>query len=484
MSCPACSSTVEVDGCQYQAGACRRRARAPPLEATKPAFEKVVNKPKHTFENAVSQQSAEPESDRSQHRTDEPKAAPQITMASPHATDEVAGAVFQSASKLQEAVEAVRGLLEDETDAVGPAEESLREYLVLVVESARASLAAAHGISNLAESMLAAAGEQAAAEVASSRKNESMRLTKRLQQTDAPAPQAVPILITKETVRNSVKQHWYDEESPGMVLELRVRVEPPFNRLWRSVATYLNTIRDAINEECDLVECDVDTEVDQDTEHTPSRPDTQPRRAGLPDPALPRTPFNPTTTPLSTTSTIPESTTSHERYPQMHGALPPSPPTPMQRFMHPGQYRQDSTGGGFLYRDASLPVLATPQAGATSTAQWPPSFAAETPSPSAQNHSPLQPHANPSLSSLAESPSLTQHQHDGTHTSARPYGMLDTRPALFPPSRPSQSPGGQHTKHRDQAAMPEQASAPKSKESRYQELRQGIIGKRNNSSRW
>lgn len=39
-----------------------RRVRAdagpelpPPLEATKPAFEKAVNKPQHTFENVVSQ---------------------------------------------------------------------------------------------------------------------------------------------------------------------------------------------------------------------------------------------------------------------------------------------------------------------------------------------------------------------------------------------------------------------------------------------
>lgn len=157
-------------------------------------------------------------------------------------TDEVAGAVFQAASKLQEAVEAVRGLLDDEADALGAAEESLRENLFLVVESARSSLAAAYSISNLAETRLAAAGEQAAAEVASSRKNDSVALSQRLQQADRPACQVVPILITKDTIRNSVKQHWYDEESPNMVLELRVYVKPPFNQLWRSVATYFDTI--------------------------------------------------------------------------------------------------------------------------------------------------------------------------------------------------------------------------------------------------
>lgn len=164
--------------------------------------------------------------------------------------------------------------------------------------------------------------------------------------------------------------------------------------------------------ECDLVECDVETEANQETKHTPSRPasdNTQQQHQGQPDPALPRTPFNPTTTLLSTAPTIPDSTISYDRYPQIHRALPPSPPTPMQWFMHPGQTRQDSTGSGSFYRDAPLPVLAASQAGVPATTPWPPSLTTEIPTPSTQRYSLVQTCPNPSLSSLAESVSLAQH---------------------------------------------------------------------------
>lgn len=480
---------------------------------TKPAFENSW-KPQRTFESAVSQR--EVSQIQIANSTDEPKPALPITMASPQATDQVAMAVFEAASRLHEAIEVLRGLHDDEARASGPAQDYLRDDLNLVIEAAGSSLVAAHGISALAEARLAALGELAAAEVASNRKDDSVALSRRLplatsQPDRVPACRVLPILITKDTIRNSVRQHWYDEESPSMALELRVRVEPPFSRLWRSVAAYFDTIRDAINEECDSVERSVGTNTSRDTDqpltapspHTPSRPasdDMQPRGLGREcrrGQALPTAPTNPAATPPPVAPTILDSRALHRRYPHAtsSGTLSStsSPLASMQQDMNHGQTWQNPTGPGYPYRNAPLPTLATPQpAAASTTPRWtgfdtkmPPPMATPTPS-TRQLDSPVFAGPSPSLASHAEGTKRPQHQHQyqDAHAGTRSYGVLDNRPALFPPSRPPQTAEGQSGQHRDQTTLSQQATGKTSKESRYKELRQGIMAKHNSAGPW
>lgn len=434
-------------------------------------------------------------------------------MACPRATDQAATAVFEAASKLHEAIELLRGLHDDEAKASGRAEGHLRDNLNLVIRAAGSSLVAAHDISALAETRLAEVGELAAAKVASNRTDDLVALCRRLPRVDPAnshrqpdmdaACRVVPILVTQDTIRDSVRQHWYDESSPSVALELRVRVEPPFSQLWRSVAAYFDTIRDAIDAECDSVERNMGTNAGQDTEQRPtvtqidpgpyaqSRPasdDTDPRdlgSEGRQGPAT-QTPVNPAATPPPTPANIPDSPTPHERYPQAtsHGALPFTLPplTPVQQSTNPRL--------GYSYRNASLPIRAAQQSAAAATTPPRTGFGAEVPSTMAtpnprprQLYSPAFTDANASVASRAEGTNRPQHQYQGAVTGTRSYGVLDNRPALFPPSRPSQTDEGQSGQHRDQTTSSQQASGRRSKESRYQELRQGIMAKHDNAGR-
>lgn len=412
-------------------------------------------------------------------------------MASPQATDQVAMAIFEAASRLHEAIELLRGLHDDEARASGPAQDYLRDGLNLVIEAAGSSLDAAHSISALAEARLAELGELAAAEVASNRRDDSVALSRRLPPADHSACRVLPILVTQDTIRNSVREHWYDEEPQSMALELRVRVEPPFSRLWRSVAAYLDTVRDAINEECDSVERGVGT--------NPSRGDDQPPTETLPrdlgrqgQQALP---VNPAATPPPVAPTILDSRAPHGRYPHATGGgrllSTPSLLTSTQQDMNSGQPWQNPIGLGYPYRNAPLPTLAAPQPAAASTAPRWTGFGTETPPPMAtptpstrRLDSPFFAGPSPSVASHAEGTNRPQHQHQGAHAGTRSYGVLDNRPALFPPSRPAQTAEGQSGQQRDQTTLSRQAKGQATKESRYKELRQGIMAKHNNAGPW